>query len=232
MGQGLNSSSRPASGRIWLYALAGVPIFTDLVETGRWPVLPREWLTEVVAGLVIIALVSRVHREHLALLALARHDPLTGLLNRGAFEESIDFECARARRSGQPLCLAFIDLDRFKQLNDSAGHRAGDLMLQQFAAELSGAVRAKIDRSFRVGGDEFALLLPGADAEQAATVIERVREHCLAAFPAWSTGTVGMSVGIVAFEPPESASDFVHRADAAMYRRKLAQRVAAGSHNQ
>ena len=73
----------------WLYLLIAVPTLTDLVENGRWPAVPREWITEIVASMVIALLVRRVRKEHFAVLALTRLDPLTGLWNRRAFDEVV-----------------------------------------------------------------------------------------------------------------------------------------------
>ena len=104
-----------------MYLLVLVPVLTDLVETGRLPVSPREWITEVVVGLVITLLVRKVRKEHCLVLALSRSDALTGLWNRRAFEESVEDDCVRARRSGEPLSLVYVDLDNFKHVNDSDG---------------------------------------------------------------------------------------------------------------
>ena len=204
----------------WVYFLVAVPFLTDLLETGRLPVSLREWVTEAAAGAVIAVLVRKVRKEYFAVLRLARSDPLTGLWNRRAFEETIEDECARARRSQQPLSLIYIDLDNFKQINDRAGHDAGDLVLQQLATAIRHVVRAGVDRGFRLGGDEFALLLPGSLAEQAEPVVTRIREHCARSAPVWVGGPLGITAGIVELEPQESASDFMRRADAAMYLRK------------
>ncbi len=220
----LNRGLRSGGSLVWLYLLIAVPFLTDLGETGRLPASPRDWLSEIVGGLVIAALVRKVRQEHLAVQRLARTDALTGLLNRGSFESVVQVERARALRYGRPLSLVYFDLDRFKQLNDRFGHRAGDLALQQFAVAMSGAIRNGIDRGFRLGGDEFALLLPDTSAGEAKLVAARVRERCLATGGYWVADGLDTSIGVVEYESPESAGDFVHRADAAMYRVKLALR--------
>ena len=203
-----------------MYFLVAVPFLTDLLETGRLPLSLREWVTEAAAGAVIAVLVRKVRKKYFAVLRMARTDPLTGLWNRRAFEEAIEDECARARRSVQPLSLVVIDLDNFKQINDRDGHDAGDLVLRQLATAIRHVVRARVDRGFRVGGDEFALLLPGSLAEQAEPVVARIREHCARSASVWVGGTLGISAGMVELEPQEAASDFMRRADAAMYLRK------------
>ena len=108
------------------------------------------------------------------LLTLARTDPLTGLLNRRGLGEVLDRETARARRTGEPLSLVIIDLDRFKGLNDTYGHVAGDTALRAVADLLSEGMRTS-DVAGRWGGDEFALVFPGLTASKAHEVVDRLR---------------------------------------------------------
>lgn len=211
-------------GMRWLYALVAVPVLTDIAETGRLPNSAREWLTELVAGLVIAALVRQVRKEHRAVLALARTDGLTGLWNRRAFEEAVADECARASRSSQSLSLVYIDIDHFKQVNDRHGHARGDQILQQVAGAISDVARVRVDRGFRLGGDEFAVLLPGSSAEQSQAVVARIRAHCEQTDAVWIGGQLGLSAGIVEHDGGEEVSAFVQRADAAMYAHKAAGR--------
>lgn len=208
----------------WLYALVAIPVITDIIETGSWPKTAREWLTEVVAGLVIAALVHQVRKEHLIALTLARSDALTGLGNRRAFADALADECARADRSQQPVSLIYIDVDHFKQINDREGHARGDQVLRQVAAAITHTARARLDRAFRVGGDEFAVLLPGSTAAQSELVLTRMREICCRLDPAWTGGSLGLSAGIVEREGKEDPDGWVRRADAAMYRQKAARR--------
>src|SRR5690606_32378334 len=114
---------------------------------------------------------ARLHRivEQQALV-----DPLTGLANRRALEESLRAEFVRAQRLGTELCLVLADLDGFKALNDRYGHPFGDFVLREFARTLSGVARA-VDVPGRWGGEEFALIAPGADVAGGAALAERVR---------------------------------------------------------
>jgi diguanylate cyclase (GGDEF)-like protein/PAS domain S-box-containing protein len=143
--------------------------------------------------------------------ALARSDALTGLPNRRALDEQLPREMARARRAQSPLCLAIVDLDRFKAYNDAEGHLAGDEMLRRCAiawdAELRGA-----DTIVRFGGEEFLVVLPDAEPEQATEVVERLRT----ATPAGQT----CSAGLACWDFAESAEDLIGRADSALYRAK------------
>ncbi|MEO8278274.1 MAG: GGDEF domain-containing protein [Ideonella sp.] len=220
----VRSAVRLRPGIRWLYALVATPVVTEFIERGAFPILPREWITEVVAGLVIAALVRRIHIEHLAVLALARTDALTGLLNRRAFDEAVAGECARARRARQALCLIYLDVDGFKQVNDRQGHQVGDQVLQAVATALGEAARARVDRSFRLGGDEFALLLPGSTALQATAVLARVQARCQLEGAVWHVDALRLSAGIVELLAGEGDGAFVQRADAAMYRQKKARR--------
>ena len=106
-------------------------------------------------------------------VADALRDPLTGLGNHRAFQEELDSQIESATRYEAPLSLVLIDLDEFKQINDSAGHAVGDQTLASFG-KLVGSVLRKVDRSFRIGGDEFALLLPHTDAGAAHVVARRL----------------------------------------------------------
>jgi diguanylate cyclase (GGDEF)-like protein len=203
-----------------LYLLVVVPLLTELIETGSLPRQPRAWVTEVVLGIVIVALVRRVYRDMWTMDRLARTDALTGLWNRRAFVELLDDECARARRTSESLTLVYLDLDRFKQINDEAGHEVGDRVLRHVAAAMQNAMRARVDRGFRLGGDEFALLLPEASAHQADAVLLRIRHQCQKTGKGWAADALGISCGIVQYQYEETAEQFVRRADQAMYRQK------------
>jgi diguanylate cyclase (GGDEF)-like protein len=211
-------------GLMWLYVLVPLPLVTDWIENGELPSSPRGWVTEVIGGLVILLLVARVRRDHRALEVMSRSDALTGLLNRRAFSAAIDVECARARRSGDPLCVAYLDIDNFKAINDRFGHAAGDQVLRQFSVAIEQTVRVHVDGAFRLGGDEFALLLAATSAAQAEVVVERIRSFCAVHDSRWAVGAFEFSAGIVVFDPAETAQGLLTRSDALMYRQKQAHR--------
>jgi len=121
-----------------------------------------------------------------------RHDALTGLLNRRAYEERLPVEIARASRYAWPLSLCLFDLDGFKQINDTLGHPAGDKALRQVAALIDESRLA--DDGFRIGGDEFALLMPKTCAEDAERAAARLSE---------AIGEIGMSDG--SWGPPSGS---------------------------
>ncbi|MFC4069771.1 GGDEF domain-containing protein [Actinoplanes subglobosus] len=144
----------------------------------------------------------------------SRTDPLTGCLNRRGFDERMAAELADAERAGTPVTLVLLDLDHFKEVNDTHGHRAGDELLAWTGQELRADLRAH-DAVGRQGGDEFAMLLPGTDVEAAEVVVERLRERLRVCSPA--------SLGAATF--PGDASDFAGLllvADQRLYQDKAA----------
>jgi diguanylate cyclase (GGDEF)-like protein/PAS domain S-box-containing protein len=145
---------------------------------------------------------------------LARTDPLTGLANRRLWDERIAVELVRAQRYDRPLCVAAIDLDRFKPYNDAHGHQAGDVLLREATAAWRGVVRGA-DLLSRWGGDEFALLLPDCDVRCAEGILARLQSVT----PGADDG-VGCSAGLVRWQPGEDAGAVIARADAALYAAK------------
>lgn len=211
-----------------LYTLAALPMATDFIETGSWPGSPRAWITEIVLAVVISALVHRVCTVLRELARQARVDELTGLWNRRAFSEMLTDEVARARRTECALTLIYLDLDGFKQINDKLGHDAGDAVLRRVAAAMLGAVRAHVDRCFRIGGDEFALLLPASSAADARCVLQRVHVRCVEMLPGEKAAPIAASSGIAELAIGEDARTLLLRADGEMYRHKVAQTMSRG----
>ncbi len=147
---------------------------------------------------------------------LADHDPLTRLLNRRVFNERLAAEVARNVRYARPLALVVCDLDGFKRLNDTLGHQAGDGALEAFGALLCEG-RREVDSVYRIGGDEFALLLPEATAAEAQAVVDRVHQ-AMASSGDVRLEALGASFGIAACPADGSEPDDLFRAaDRAMY---------------
>ncbi len=152
----------------------------------------------------------------------AIRDPLTGLYNRRYFSETLQRELARCRRDGSPLCLALLDLDHFKEVNDAWGHDAGDHVLEAFGLFLRERTR-DADFACRYGGEEFVVLLPGASggaararAESWRADLERLRVH----HEGRDLG-LAMSIGIAEYpSPAPSADELLKLADVALYQAK------------
>ncbi|MFE6996098.1 diguanylate cyclase [Microbacterium sp. NPDC057659] len=136
-------------------------------------------------------------------------DELTGALNRRGFLAKTQMEMRRAKRRGIPLSVAVLDLDKFKAVNDEAGHAAGDYILRSVSSQWMSLSRST-DIVGRLGGDEFAMLLPDTDAQQARSLMLRLREY--ASHP-WSWG-------IAQLESADTVDSVLARADRAMYRDK------------
>jgi diguanylate cyclase (GGDEF)-like protein len=160
-------------------------------------------------------------RLHVVVRRQAFTDELTGLVNRRRFIEALDAEIARAARLGAPLSVLFADLDDFKRLNDRFGHPAGDEALRTFADLLRSQLRT-IDTAARLGGEEFAILVPGTDLEGALVVGERIRARLVErAIRREGAGSAGLtvSIGVVQYHSG-SHDELLRRADAALYRAK------------
>ncbi len=173
----------------------------------------------MVAFATVILLVTYLQRSRAAEHRLARQDPLTGLPNHRAFEETATAALERQRRNRQPMTLAFIDLDNFKEVNDHHGHKVGDRLLEVLAQTLRQSTRAT-DALGRLGGDEFVILMPETDMNEAGGVLGRVRTAIRETMyqHGWP---VSCSIGAMTFqEPAASADEMVSLADAMMYRVK------------
>jgi diguanylate cyclase (GGDEF)-like protein len=148
---------------------------------------------------------------------LALFDSLTGLFNRRVADGRLAAEAERSKRYGHPLTVISFDLDKFKQINDTYGHLAGDQVLKEFARRLTTAVR-KSDIAARMGGDEFLILLPECDTSHVHTLLERLRpmetEYAGAKIP------ISFSAGWVGYEKGETTEEFLERADRTLYAEK------------
>jgi diguanylate cyclase (GGDEF)-like protein len=152
----------------------------------------------------------------------ALHDPLTGLPNRLLFDDRIERAIAQAERAGEQLAVVMLDLDRFKEVNDSLGHKAGDEVLRAVGERLRGALRGS-DTAARLGGDEFGLLLPaGPGSDGFVVAIERVRAALEQSILVQELPlSIEASIGIAVFpDHGHSAEILIQRADMAMYSAK------------
>jgi diguanylate cyclase (GGDEF)-like protein len=166
---------------VFLLAAAGAPLAYDGWDERPFAAFLLGALLWVGLAYLTYKLMSELHkrhvesrREHDHAKRLARVDPLTGLNNRRAFDETLAEQVAQAHETGQPLSVLLTDLDGFKRINDEHGHMNGDSCLRQVARTIQVSVRAT-DACFRWGGDEFAVLLPNADGARAAELGGRIR---------------------------------------------------------
>ncbi|TML68326.1 MAG: EAL domain-containing protein [Actinobacteria bacterium] len=175
-----------------------------------------------IRGVVLNArdVTERVRLEE-ELMRQAFHDGLTGLANRGVFRDRLDQALARSERSHEALAVLLVDLDGFKQVNDSLGHDAGDQLLQEVARRFDGVVRAN-DTLARLGGDEFAILVDGATEQHAIGVARRLLDSLKGSMSvAGRELTLAASIGIVVHPGGAASSDdLIRHADVAMYAAK------------
>jgi diguanylate cyclase (GGDEF)-like protein len=153
---------------------------------------------------------------------LAHHDMLTSLPNRSLFTDRLQQMLVQAKRSNLLGALLFIDLDKFKPINDTLGHNIGDLLLQEIAQRLLASVRES-DTVARIGGDEFVVLLPVIEATaDAGTVAEKIRLTLALPFQICEHKIqIGCSIGIAVYpEHGEDEADLLKNADTAMYQAK------------
>jgi diguanylate cyclase (GGDEF)-like protein len=187
-------------------------------------VLALYWLTPVAApeqsvraAIVLLAAQAAIAIERVELLArlerIAHTDELTGLLNRRAWQEELPREMARAKREDWPLCVAMLDIDGLKKLNDTRGHHAGDQLLKQNAAAWSSALRS-FDRLARYGGDEFAAVLTGCRLDDAQKLVDRLVDA--------TPDDHSVSVGLAEWDGTQDVHALMTEADARLYAAKEA----------
>lgn len=193
----------------------------EALESGAQDYVVKDQLTPEVLGRAIRYSIERKRSERELTLA-ARFDALTGLVNRSSFLGQVDHALARAARNGTTVDLLFIDLDRFKNVNDSLGHAAGDELLRQVATRLKACVRVS-DIVARLGGDEFTVLLEESESPSAASVVGKKILSALGE-PFEIAGVevvVTPSIGVAGF--PAAGKDtaaLLQHADTAMYSAK------------
>ena len=181
------------------------------------------WNTAVRLGYFIAhtVLLSAIISSRDKMRNMAFHDPLTGASNWRFFEETVRRSLSEMRRSRKPITLSYIDLDNFKQVNDTFGHETGDEVLKTVVESIQNSIRPS-DLLARMGGDEFALLLPDTNSENSRPVLSRIAENFNSLMTAQKY-PVTMSIGAVSFNtPPISVEAMVQQADELMYAVKKA----------
>jgi diguanylate cyclase (GGDEF)-like protein/PAS domain S-box-containing protein len=203
---------------------------------GRWLFI-RTRPTAQGSALVVVSDVTKIKQAERALQTmtdqlklLATTDGLTGLTNRRAFDDALEREISRARRSGEPLSLLLVDVDRFKAYNDLYGHPAGDEVLKKVGVCLKEALKRPGDVAARYGGEEFVAILPGTDEDGAFFIADAFREALFGlgiAHKGGDKGVVTASVGLATLTDRDAgvnSTELVRRADEALYNAKGAGR--------
>jgi len=207
-------------GRTWSVSFVSRPEFDAAVENDRpWVILVAGMAGSVIVFVLTAALVATLNRAH----HLSMRDPLTGLFNRRYLDETMERELQRARREGAPIGAILLDLDHFKHLNDTFGHNAGDYVLERTGELLSHATRGS-DIACRFGGEEFALILPGATLENTRKRAEAIRASFEAldlVYAGRRLAPLSLSAGVSALPPgAEQWISVLQEADKALYAAK------------
>ncbi len=166
---------------------------------------------------------QKLHQELDRVSAQARHDPLTGALNRKGLEEAVEREISSVRRKDTPLCMSLLDIDNFKKLNDTMGHATGDAALTHLATVARECMRPQ-DTLARYGGEEFVLLLPDTPLDKGIEAMTRLQRELTKRF--FLSGSekvlITFSAGVAQLAPDETGAEAIKRADKAMYLAKRA----------
>jgi two-component system cell cycle response regulator len=185
------------------------------------PVLAEELEVRVFNMLKLQKLMHRLESQHLEMKDIATRDALTSLYNRYHLNEISPSLISEAHETGHSLSLMMVDVDHFKNINDTRGHKAGDQVLQQIAQALQGMCRSD-DLVARIGGEELVILLPGVGLAETTARGEVARARIEGLNPCDCPVTV--SIGIATLKKDETYDQLFHRADSAMYRAKMAGR--------
>jgi diguanylate cyclase (GGDEF)-like protein len=220
------SAVHPPRRVLAVFAAVGIGLVAPLLYDGWEAELAGETLAQLLLwfslALATMLFAATMKLERVDLLAdeqeasqLARRDPLTGLGNRRAFDEALERVAAGARRTDRPLSLVIADIEAFKSVNDTYGHLEGDRCLREVAAVLAATVRPS-DACYRWGGDEFAVILPSTDAEQAGAVVERVAQAVAERVAYRGAEPMQLRYGVAEIQPDMDAAELVAAADLAL----------------
>lgn len=179
-------------------------------------------IENLIGGLVYALRNALLYREA---VDSALSDPLTGVANRAALDVALKREVSLSQRHRLPLSVLLLDIDKFKKINDTYGHAAGDVVLKALTQGVNACIRTS-DLQARCGGEEFVVVLPGTDRDGALLLAARIRRHVesLCCEVPVVSGTIALrfavSVGVATFDGQEDSASLVHRADLAMYTAK------------
>jgi diguanylate cyclase (GGDEF)-like protein len=209
------------AGRSIATFLHGPPYDVMQVSRFQTPWLVINLLFICIIGLFFLLMLSS---ELVAIVeAQSLHDHVSGALNRRGIDQRLALELVRAERNGYQLAIALIDIDHFKQINDTAGHAAGDAALRQVVEVISGRLRS-YDFFGRFGGDEFLLVLPQTSCDDALRIAERMKHAVSGLVVSGFAFPITLSIGLTFATPCETAISMLARADMALYNAKRAGR--------
>jgi diguanylate cyclase len=204
------------------------PVMKDVISTTRGIACEMSNVRDELRGMrekvnATEAEIVKLHQELNSVSAQARHDTLTGALNRKGLDEALEREIADVRRKETPLCMALLDIDNFKKLNDTRGHDTGDAALTHLVDVTRESMRAQ-DTLARYGGEEFVIVMPDTTLDKGIDAMTRLQRALTKRF--FLAGTekilITFSAGVAQLEPDESGQDAIKRADQAMYLAKRA----------
>ena len=195
--------------------------YTDVIRAGAADFITKPFGVDEIEAKLNRIIRERNIKEELKrkteeLLKLSIKDDLTGLYNRRHFYTKLEEEMSRSRRQRRTLFLMMFDLDEFKKYNDTYGHVEGDKVLRNVADAVLCSIRKNVDSGFRYGGDEFTIIVPEANQEQAVMVSGRICQSCNNISPQ----PVQISVGLAELRESYDVETFVSTADQAMYKAK------------
>jgi two-component system cell cycle response regulator len=193
--------------------------YTDVIEAGASDFISKPFNVNELEAKISRIIRERTLREQLKRLSV--RDGLTGLYNRRHFDESLRSEAVRASRQNYGLYLLIIDIDSFKEYNDQHGHQLGDEALKELARIISLHIRKNVDSGYRYGGDEFAVIIPHANRQQALLVAERLRSR----YGDCHLSPTTISIGMATLRGPtdtieEDVQRLLRNADVSLYRAK------------
>jgi len=206
------------------YLLVLVPVLTDWIEFGHLPQTPRQMVTETILGVLVGLMVWGTNDLRERARRSGETDGLTRLFNRLKFQADIAREVLRARRLGTKLLMAYMDVDRFKAINDRYGHQAGDHLLRELAHSLRTSVRDELDPCYRTGGDEFAVLMAAGDLEEVMNAERRMAEFQKKASLILASFDGELSLGITELQPTDTPESFFARTERMLNREKFGRR--------
>ncbi|QXQ17611.1 diguanylate cyclase [Pseudomonas tolaasii] len=210
-----------AAGVAVAWGLFGIKFNPNVSLTQVYTCLPMLTLYPMAIGMVCYQLAIKLSEHKRALSALSRIDSLTGLLNHGSWKDLLNLKFHKCQQQEGQATIALIDIDHFKQINDSYGHIVGDAVLRQLAQELRHHLREN-DLAGRYGGDEFCVILPQMPLEEAARIMEQMREtFSNYRNPHIPELRVSLSIGLADFQPSYiDAAMWLNAADRALYAAK------------